>query len=333
MAISLKGTGVVRALLLGALLPSVLPPGARGQELSRLVESCGAGSEALTILCHRAALALDAGRGGLATAASGGSETPGSASTLGYRLRSFPRAALSARAGVARFSMLDLRDEDALQRGPHADGVFVPVVGLAGTVGVFSGFSPAPTVGGVLSLDAASSASWLFAPGAKGFREGLLGWGLGVRVGILRESFTLPGVSLSLVRRWMGSTAVGELDSGDPAEADFEPTVTSVRGVVGKDIMGWGFLAGVGWDRISGEGKIRARVPPAGPTGSASASDLVSKRVVYFGGVSRTFLVLQLSGEAGWSRSLDPGLPREPGSDKFPSNRAYFASVALRLTF
>jgi hypothetical protein len=229
--------------------------------------------------------------------------------------------------------MVDLRDGNASQNRTGAEGFFVPSMSLAGAVGLFTGFSPAPTVGGVLSLDVTGSTHWIFAPGERGFQEGLLGWGLGVRLGILRESFTLPGVSVSLTRRWMGSTAVGNVDRGDPAEAVFDLNVTSLRGVVGKDILGFGLLAGLGWDRDSGEGTIRARVPAGGPEGTAAASDLVSKRVVFFGGASRTFLILQVSGEVGWSRALDPELPREPGADRFPSPTAYFASIAARLTF
>jgi len=333
MAISVRGSGPARVLLLMGLFAGVSPSGGTSQDLPDLVERCGGATGTLTLLCHQAGLALDAARGGLATAAAAGSEISGSASTLGYRLRSRPRFALSARAGGARFSMVDLQDGNALRNAGEAEGLFVPSLVLAGTVGVFSGFSPAPTVGGVLALDVTGSTHWIFAPGGRGFQEGLPGWGLGVRMGILRESFTLPGVSLSLTRRWMGSTAVGSVAKGDPAEAAFDLTVTSVRGVVGKDILGFGLLAGLGWERNSGEGAIRARVSPTGPEGVASASDLVSTRVVYFGGVSRTYLILQLSGEAGWSRSLSRGLPLEPGGGKYPSSTAYFASVALRLTF
>jgi hypothetical protein len=328
-----RPSGAILALLLLVSSGLVHPAGGMSQELPALVESCGGASEALSLLCHRAALALDAGRGGLGTAASRGSEIYGSASTLGYRLRSSPRLAVSARAGVARFSMVDLRDRNASHNGTDAEGFFVPSLSLAGAVGLFTGFSPAPTVGGILSLDVTGSTHWIFAPKGRGFQEGLLGWGLGVRMGVLRESFTLPGVSVSLTRRWLGSTAVGNVDRGDPAEAVFDLNVTSIRGVVGKDLFGFGLLAGFGWDRDSGGGTIRARVPAGGPEGDASASDLVSKRMVFFGGVSRTFLILQISGEVGWSRALDPDLPREPGTDSFPSSRAYFASIAARLTF
>jgi hypothetical protein len=213
------------------------------------------------------------------------------------------------------------------------DDVLLPSLHLSGTLGLFQGFSPEPTVGGVLALDLTASVDKVFAPREIGFKEGLLGWGVGARVGILRESFTLPGVSVSATSRWMGSATVGGLESAGMAEADFDVNVTSLRGVVGKDLLGLGFLAGAGWDRISGDGTIRARVSSTGPEGTASSTDLSSKRVVFFGGASMTFLILQVSGEAGWSRALDQELPRSPGGSAFPSKDVYFASVAVRVTF
>jgi len=216
---------------------------------------------------------------------------------------------------------------------PRTEEAFLPSLQFTGTLGLFDGFSFRPTVGGVLSLDLLASGHALFPPKDQGFRDHLLGWSVGTRLGILRESFTLPGLSVSATRIWMGSEAVGSLASGGMAETEFDVTVTSLRGVLGKDVLGLGLLAGAGWDRISGEGLIRARVLPAGPEGGASASDLSSRRAVFFGGASMTFLILQVSGEAGWSRALDRELPNEPEGDRFPSSSVYFGSLAIRVTF
>jgi len=326
LSANLRTVGAFSALFL-----LFLPTSGKAQEFQDLVSSCAAGAGGLTGRCHVVALALDAARGGLATAATNGSELPGSASTLGYRLRTFPRVALSARAGLTRFSIPEIREGYALPLGD--EGILVPAIHLSGTVGVLNGFSPLPTVGGVLALDLTASTHQLFAPSGDGFQEGLVGWGLGARLGLLRESFTLPGVSLSLSRRWMGSATLGEMESGDAAEAEFDVTVTSLRGVVGKDLLGLGFFAGAGLDRMSGEGTIRIRVSPTGFETGASAPDLSSDRMVYFAGGSMTFLIVQLSGEVGWSESRDAALPIDPGGTEFPSARAYFGSLAFRVTF
>lgn len=157
--------------------------------------------------------------------------------------------------------------------------------------------------------------------------------GLGLRLGLLRESFTLPGVSVSVNRRWLGSVTLGDLDQGSPAEASFDADVTSYRALVGKDILGVGLLAGGGWDETNGKGAIRARLISTDPVAAASASRLEARRAVYFIGASRTFLILQLSAEAGWSRRMDPDLTREPSGSGSLSARAYFASLAARVTF
>jgi len=212
------------------------------------------------------------------------------------------------------------------------EDVLVPSLHLLGAVGIFNGFSPLPTVGGVLSLDVTLSLDKVFASGTQGLWDGPLAWGVGARVGLLRESFTLPGVSVSASRRWMGSTGVGDLAKGDVGEAAFDWEVSSVRGVVGKDILGVGLLAGVGWDRLSGDGTIRVQVPGGGMEGYGSSSDLVSNRFVFFAGGSMTFVVLQISAEAGWSRALDQELPREPSGNSFPDLKSYFGSVAFRIS-
>ena len=320
-------------LLLIAALGLFCSREASGQEIQELVTACGGSSQSHTELCHRAAAVLETARGGLGAAATWGSETPGSASTFGYRLQDFPRIALSTRVGLSRFSMVKVPTGYANSAPVPEEDIFVPSVHLLGTVAVLNGFSPSPTMGGVLALDLTVSTHGLFPPGDEGFQQSQWGWGVGARLGVFRESFTLPGVSLSATRRWMGSTEIGDMGDGGAIETDFDLEVTSFRGVFGKDIMGIGLLAGMGWDRISGDGRIRARVSPTGPESSASASDLASKRRMYFGGASMTFLIAQISTEIGWSEPVDQELPIDPSGGEFPSNGAYFASLALRLTF
>ena len=316
--------------LLGVLSVSSPSAGA-GQDLTGLVTSCGASSEALVGWCHQAALALEVARGGLATAASLGSEVPGSASTVGYRIRTSPRFSLAGRLGLTRFSMVDVPRSYRLS--PGDEGAYIPSLHLSGNLGVLNGFSPLPTVGGVLALDVNASTHRLFLPDGHGFRDGVWGWGVGARLGIIRESFTLPGVSISLARRWTGTATLGELEAGGPFEGEFDLELTSVRGLIGKDILGVGLMAGGGWDRLSGKAGIRARVSPTGLETAATTTDLSSDRFTFFGGGSLTYLILQLSLEVGWSRALDPELPLVPQGTAFPSNKAYFGSLGLRVTF
>jgi hypothetical protein len=267
----------------------------------------------------------------MASAATLGTEIPGSASTVGFKLRSKPRVSLSARAGLARFSTPDILQGYTLPVDDRK--ILVPTVQISGVAGVFNGFSPLPTVGGVLSVDVTGSAQRLFAPRGDGFQGGLWGWGIGTRIGLLRESFTLPGVSLSLARRWMGSARWGRTGPSTPARLALKDGITSLRAAVGKDLFGVGFVGGAGWDWISGRGTLALRPAPGEAEILVKGQDLESTRFSCFLGASRTFLILQLSGEAGWSQSVDAPLPVDPGGDDYPSARAFYGAVALRITF
>ncbi len=312
------------------LLLALAPWPGSGQGFPGLVDSCAAPNQGLLDRCRQGALALDAARGALTLAASGGSEVAGSASTLGFRLRRLPRLALSARAGVTRASVPGITRGYSLPI--REESFFLPALQVTGTVGLFDGFSPLPTVGGILALDVSASAHKLFPPKDRGFLDGSTGWGVAGRLGILRESFTLPGVSVSLAHRSLGEGRLGDMNLGDPAEARFDVSATSLRGVVGKDLFGIGILAGVGWDRSKGDGSVGVRVSPSGFELSASGTDLASERVIYFAGSSLTFLILQVSAEGGWSRAVDSPLPRTAGGGGEADLGAWFASLALRLT-
>ena len=209
----------------------------------------------------------------------------------------------------------------------------LPAVHISGTVGVFDGFFVGPTVGGVGSLDLTLSGQWVRTPGDAGFNENLWSWGGGVRVGILRESFSLPGISLSGFYRTVGSTSLWGRQNGFPAESDFDLAVTSFRGVIGKDLWGIGFLAGTGWERYSGVFDVAVDDPEGMGNSAGLVGEMDSDRPLFFLGASMTFLALQLSGEAGWAPGFESDLPRARNADFDPSAKSFFGALALRLTF
>jgi hypothetical protein len=201
------------------------------------------------------------------------------------------------------------------------------------TVGVFDGFFLAPTVGGFGSIDLSASAHWIKAPRERGFDENVTGWGIGGRLGVLRESFTLPGVSLSVSRRWVGETELWSSEGQGFDGTGFDLAITSVRGVVGKDIFGVGLFGGAGWDRYSGDADIT--VPPelTGTEGLGASGSIRSNRRIYFLGGSLTFLALQVSGELGLAEGFDAEVPATDGGGFDPGKRASYGSIAIRLTF
>lgn len=318
-----------------AVLALTLPGGgASAQDAGAVADACGGGMAALRADCLEAALAFEAVAGLVGLAAGGGAELPGSSSTLGRRLAASPRVGLALRAGGVPGSMPALLEES--ERGEDR-GVFAPVVQGVVTVGVFDGFSPLPTVGGVLSLDVQGSAGRVFLPGDEGFQEGSNVFGVGARVGLLRESFTLPGVTVSVARRWADEVRLG--DPADPRQTGVAVDVgtTSVRATAGKDLLALGILAGVGWDRYDADGRVQVHRPggPAGEewiVGATEVDGFRSQRALLFAGASYTFLVLQLSAEAGWARGFDAVEGRD-GAAYDPEDGRFFGSLAARLTF
>lgn len=304
---------------------------ARAQDVEALARECGGDDPALVDFCREAALALQAAQAGVGLLSAWGTQVPGSATTLGKRFGGMPRFSGSLRAGLVHADLPDVREVGS---SPLDANGFVGL-GVQGSLalGVFDGFSVLPTVGGILSLDVLGAAGMLLLPEGDGFRSDPRFWGAGARLGILRESFTIPGVTVSVAWRKLSETRLGDLQGGDPVQVDFDPSVTSVRGVVGKDLLALAVLAGVGWDRYSSDGTLTASRfgEPGQGQGSASFDGFESDRVLFFGGVGLNLLLLQLSAEGGWARGFDAPAGR-PAGGYDPGSTSLFLSVAARLT-
>lgn len=324
---------VVAAAVTAGMALLAPPPLAAQEDPEALALECSGGVE-LTELhrwCLETALAAQAVRGEIAVMAAGGSDVPGTASTVGRRLGTTPRISLGFRITGTDAHVPDAR---RFASGSAPDASFVaPSLRAQVAMGVFEGFSPAPTVGGLLALDLVAGGSVVFLPGDRGFDGNLGGYLLGARIGVLRESFTLPGVSVGVARRGLGSVRLGT--EGDDGEVDADLAVTSVRATVGKDLLAVGLLAGAGWDRISGDVRIRARAEEAGLAaveGIATSDDLDTSRLSYFGGATLTFLILQVSAEVGWTEGFE-AVPERAAGGYDPTDGSLFGSVSLRVTF
>jgi hypothetical protein len=281
--------------------------------------------------CQEVALGFQALQRGVGLSVAGGSDLPGSGSTLGRRLGSTPRIAFTLNGNAVRLGIPRILDGGGAP-APQ-ESFFVPSGHFGIRAGVLDGFSLAPTVGGILSLDLFAQGTWVRLPGDRGFQESISGYGIGARIGVFRESFTLPGLSLSLARHSVGSVHFGDRNRGDHASLDFDLAATSLRAVASKSILSMGLLAGAGWDRYSSDVALIAIDPLSSSTGQASASGFATSRAVYFAGASWTYLVVQLSGEVGWAGGASGGPGARPASGFDPSSGTFFGGVALRLTF
>lgn len=274
---------------------------------------CGVG-EPVPPSCARARAALQGARAGLGLAAAGGASFPGTNSTLGKRIGSMPRIGLAVSGGLARAPLPELGSAGG------SDDRSVLSLRAVADVNLLQGFSPGPTVGGILSADLFGDISFLSPTGDGRYGDGVVGGGVGLRIGVLRESFSLPGVTVSVARRWIGDAGIGAADSG--GGADLSTTATSLRGVVGKELFALGFLGGVGWDRYGGDGTVRA------DDAQSASDDREADRFLLFGGVTYSHLVWQFGLEAGWADAPDVDLL---DGDLETDDGALFGSLSIRL--
>ena len=257
-------------------------------------------------------------------AAAGGSPVPGTASNLGMSLGPLPRLSLAGRFTAARGSIPGMRtrqggdDVDFTVSGLHADA----------SVGLYAGFAPSATVSGVGAVDLIGSGGVVRMPSDDGMNgENVLTWALGARLGIARESFRVPGISVSALYRNLGEMAYGSsrfIGSDAFVHVD-EISVLSFRGVVGKRITALGLTGGVGYDRYTGDALVQVR---DGVAIVDVRDDVDGGRWNGFLGATFTMLVLNASAELGWQGGADS--PSGASSDR-TSAGGLFAGFALRL--
>jgi hypothetical protein len=229
--------------------------------------------------------------------------------------------ALSIRGGATRFPWADLTAAPVGTRKATVGSLHGAIV-----VGAFDGFSPKPTVGGVLGLDLVLTGDWVFLPQGDGFDGSAAAWGYGLRLGVVRESFSLPGITLSASRRHSGDVEISP-PSVEEAVGLRNPVTTSLRGEVGKEFWGVGILVGAGWDRTEADARIEVR---SGDVALSVTDPVAADRALFFAGLSRTFVVWQLSGEFGWAQGVGGGSPELAGFDA--GQGTLFGTLALRLT-
>jgi hypothetical protein len=191
-------------------------------------------------------------------------------------------------------------------------------------------------MGGVASVDVLASIGILPLPTGAGFQAGApFSWALGLRGGVFRESFTLPGISISAMYRHLGRSTLGDPQLRDTdGFLDLSVSALSLRGAISKRIVGFGLTAGAGFDRYSSNGKFGFVDPESIDRQQfrLGITRLKNNRASLFGNISYTMLILHLVGEIGWQQGTDlisaplpPGIPISTGG-------RIFGGLAARLS-
>jgi hypothetical protein len=173
--------------------------------------------------------------------------------------------------------------------------------------------------------------------------EGSLKLGYGARIGT-QESFVVPGVSLSYLRRSLptvsiiGSTAAATGGSRDTLRVDSLRVKTdALRLVASKSFLIFGVALGVGQDRYESVGTIRAKVAPRAitvPNGASAGPVVLSQKLTrtnIFGDLSLNLPILKIVGEIG---QVSGGSVQtfNKFSGKQPDASRIFGSIGIRLS-
>jgi len=311
-------------ILLVALCPAVV-------HAQKLRTACGPGDPFCNTL-------IDAARTTQARAvivAAGANPVPGAPSTLGMRLGAVPRIGLDVRfTGTP----IELPPVDGPQSTTEISSLMTSW-NIDGTIGLFGGLSLFPTVGGFASVDLLASVGMISLPGEGEFEEGSpKSYAVGARIGVLQESFTAPGVSVTGMFR-----KIGDIRYGDPALDDqdsyFEVNNTAVlggRAIVGKRLFMLVATVGAGYDHFSSDIAVRGVTSRSilGRTGFEIAStNHTVGRTTFFGGLNFTLLIMSITAEGGWQAGGDayPGALSGNRTQSATKN-GYYGTLSLRVT-
>lgn len=294
---------------------AVLTNAASAQD--RLRETCRTASAPADVreFCELAAYAVEPLEARLGIVSIGGNPVPGTASTFGPRIGPLPRVSAAARFTLARVELPPIGrfgsnvTPDATLASLNADA----------SVGLFPGIALLPTAAGFLAIDLLASAGLTWIPDSDGFDGGRpFSWALGARLGILRESFTVPGVSLSAMYRRFGDMSWGPPASPDPQDPSARIQLDarrawSMRAAVSKRVAAIGLAGGAGWDFFSADALLRV-TDPDGPDIEGRESGASTTRFTAFANAGYTALILSIVAELGWQEGGD--------SAELPAGRA-----------
>ena len=245
----------------------------------------------------------------VAAALTGGNAVLGQSSTLG----GLGHFAITLRATGLRGELPSF-DNVMVGRGAATSDEFavdeqwfaVPQVDVA--LGVFAGFPIGLTnIGG---LDLLLGGSYVPEVDEDGFAlsapDGQLKLNYGARLGLVEETFSVPGVSVSYMRRELPTLdVVAVADDDSLSVTDARVRVDSWRAVVGKRFLVASLAAGIGQDRYDSEAAVSAVVRDGllfrQQVSTAEPFSQEITRTNLFANLSLNFLALRLVGEIGRS--------------------------------
>ncbi|HTY06544.1 MAG TPA: hypothetical protein VMC86_08505 [Gemmatimonadales bacterium] len=260
---------------------------------------------------------------------SGGNPVLGSGGTLGGLGHFF----VSARVNAVKVAL-----PSTSTTSDSSTSAVVPAPVVEAGIGIWNGLG-----GGLLSVDALASATLLpttqvanlsVDPNATKIGKIALGLGYGARVGILRGSFLIPSISLSVMRRSLPRLQYGTLGSSVSPDSAFsfntDLHATNFRLVAGMHLLLLDVAAGVGYDIYTSTAHINYYNTLV--TTASDTLNLNNKRELLFLDAGINLVLLKVVGEVGFQTGKDQGLTTSyQGLD--PKSGHVFGGVGVRISF
>ena len=262
---------------------------------------------------------------------SGGNPVLGTAGTLG----GFGHVSATVRVNAIKASLPN-PDSAAQSPVPSSFNGYFPAPVFEAAVGLYGGQG-----GGLLSIDGLASAVLLPAsrvrgmsvdPGAPKVGDVALGIGYGARIGLLKGSFPIPSVSVSVMKRHVPRVQFGKvtgLPGGDPADFSTDFDATNWRAVAGTRVLFADVAAGLGIDHYKSAATIHYF---DGVTVHPVTLALANTREVLFADAGLTMGPVKFVAELGYQTGTDQSFATT-FSDFDPKAGHVFWGTGLRINF
>ncbi len=265
----------------------------------------------------------------------GGNPVIGTAGSLG----GLGHFALTARVNAIKAALPDPQ-AGSQSPVPSSFNGAVPAPMVEGALGLFKGVG-----GGLLAVDVLGSA--LILPtgindltvdsGATHISDAALGFGYGVRVGVLNGGFPVPAVSVSWMHRTVPRLRYGTLGpiigTGDDFEFTMDLTSDSYRAVAGWKLAVVDLAAGIGVDRYrSRDTNIRFHDAVTPTNVRTIVINPTNTRALVFVNGGLSLAVVKLVGEIGLQAGKDQSYFTQ-FSDFDPKAAHVFGGLGVRFGF
>lgn len=281
-------------------------------------------------LCNAAVDATNYFHPLLGLAISGGNPVVGSFKTFG----GLGHLSIGIRATAFEASVPDLSYDGSTATVPEGDKLPLGAPTIDAGLGLFNGLS-----NGMLSVDLLASVvavptsidNLTVDPDASTIGDFAYHIGWGARVGVIRQAFPIPAVTVSYMKREIPTVQFGDVPGGDQYSYRIGVESKSLRATVGYNMPILSIGVGLGKDTYTGDATVNFRHPVTNAIETIPIG-LDQTRTTLFADVGINLGPLKFAGEVGMQTTND--LKTASDFDGIDVNEGLkYASAGLRIAF